>query len=144
MLGAMDIDQALGAVRGTKHSVLATIRRDGRPQLSDVLHSVDDAGTIRISTTADRAKYANLRRTPWAALHVNGTDIWSYAVVEGDVTLSEVSADPHDAAVEELVELYRSLSGEHDDWDDYRAAMERDLRVLVRITPRRAGPDRRG
>jgi PPOX class probable F420-dependent enzyme len=135
MLGAMDIDQALGAVRATKHSVLATIRRDGRPQLSDVLHSVDDAGTIRISTTADRAKYANLRRTPWAALHVNGTDIWSYAVVEGDVTLSEVSADPHDAAVEELVELYRSLSGEHDDWDDYRAAMVRERRVVVRITP---------
>jgi len=103
-----------------------------------VLHAVDDAGVIRISTTADRAKYANLRRTPWAALHVDGENFWSYAVIEGDVELSEVAADPHDAATDELVEVYRALSGEHDDWDDYRASMVRDQRVVVRIRPTHA------
>lgn len=134
----MDLTTALGAARANHHSVLTTLRANGHPQLSNVLHGVDDAGTIRISTTADRAKYANLRRTPWAALHVNGPDFWTYAVIEADVTLSAVAADPHDDAADELVELYRSLSGEHDDWEDYRAAMVRDRRVVVRLTPTRA------
>ena len=134
----MDLAQAIKAARDNRESVLTTLRKDGRPQLSNVLHGVGDDGVIRISTTADRAKYANLRRTPWAALHVNGPNFWSYAVIEGDVTLSDVAADPDDAAVDELVELYRSLQGEHDDWDDYRAAMVRDRRVVVRIHPTRA------
>jgi hypothetical protein len=69
---------------------------------------------------------------------VNGETFWGYAVLEGDVTLSEVAADPHDATVEELIELYRSISGEHDDWDDYRVAMVRDRRLVVRLTPTRA------
>jgi PPOX class probable F420-dependent enzyme len=136
--GSMDIDEAVAAARANRQGVLTTIKKDGRPQLSNVLHGVDDAGVLRVSTTADRAKYANLRRTPWAAVHVNGSDFWSYAVIEGDVTLSDVAADPHDAAVDELVELYRSLSGEHDDWDDYRASMVTDRRVVVRITPTHA------
>ena len=118
--------------------MLTTIRSDGRPQLSNVLQALGDDGVVRVSTTADRAKYANLRRTPWAALHVDGGSFWSYAVVEGDVTLSAVAADPHDATVDELVELYRAFSGEHDDWEDYRAAMVRDRRVVVRLTPTRA------
>lgn len=134
----MDIDQAVIAARANRHSVLTTIKSDGRPQLSNVLHTVDDTGVLRVSTTADRAKYANLRRTPWAAVHVDGTDFWSYAVIEGDVTLSAVAADPHDSAVDELVELYRSLSGEHEDWGDYRRTMVSDRRVVVRITPTHA------
>lgn len=134
----MEIEKALQAARDRNQSVLTTIRRDGRPQLSNVLHAVGDDGLIRVSTTADRAKYANLRRTPWAAVHVDGTSFWSYAVLEGDVTLSDVAAAPDDATVEELVELYRSLSGEHDDWDDYRAAMVRDRRVVVRVRPTHA------
>ena len=138
MLDGMDLDRALGAARATNQSVLTTLRQDGRPQLSNVLHGVDAGGVIRISTTADRAKYVNLRRTPWAALHVNGDSFWSYAVLEADVELSEVATDPHDATVDELVELYRSLSGEHDDWEDYRAAMVRDRRVVVRLRPTRA------
>jgi len=131
----MDIDEALTTARHHHRSTLVTLRRDGRPQLSNVLHGVDGTGLIRISTTADRAKYANLRRTPWAALHVNGDDFWSYVVLEGDVELSEVAAAPDDPAVEELVDLYRSLSVEHEDWDDYRAAMVREQRVVVRIRP---------
>ncbi|MEP9364123.1 PPOX class F420-dependent oxidoreductase [Nocardioides sp. CN2-186] len=134
----MEIEAALGAVRANNQAVLTAIKSDGRPQLSNVVVAVGDDGVLRVSTTADRAKYANLRRTPWAAIHVNGESFWSYAVVEGDVELSEVAADPHDAAVDELVELYRALGGEHEDWDDYRAAMVRDRRVVVRITPTHA------
>lgn len=134
----MEIEQAVAAVRANSHAVLTTLRQDGRPQLSNVLVGVGDDGLLRVSTTADRAKYANLRRTPWAAVLVDGESFWSYAVVEGDVTLSEVAADPQDAATEELVALYRSLSGEHDDWDDYRAAMVRERRVVVRLSPTHA------
>jgi PPOX class probable F420-dependent enzyme len=134
----MDIDQALAVARGHHQSTLVTLKRDGRPQLSNVLHAVDDEGLVRISTTADRAKYANLRRTPWAAVHVNGDSFWSYVVIEGDVELSAVAAAPDDAAVDELVDLYRSISGEHDDWDDYRAAMVTEGRVVVRVRPTHA------
>ena len=134
----MEIEKALQAARDRNQSVLTTIKSDGKPQLSNVLHSVDADGVIRVSTTADRAKYANLRRTPWAALHVDGENFWSYAVLEGDVELSPVAAAPDDATVDELVEVYRSLQGEHDDWDDYRAAMVQERRVVVRIRPTHA------
>ena len=134
----MDLDLALRAARDRKESVLVTLRRDGRPQLSNVVHTVDEQGVLRVSTTADRAKYANLRRQPWAALHVNGENFWSYAVLECDVELSAVAVEPHDETVEELVTVYRAIGGEHDDWDDYRSAMVRDRRLVVRLTPTRA------
>jgi PPOX class probable F420-dependent enzyme len=135
----MDLDAALTAARATHQSVLTTLRRDGRPQLSNVMHAVDAEGVVRISTTADRAKFHNVVREPWAALHVNGDDFWSYAVIEAEVSVSEVAADVGDAVVAELVELYRAISGqEHPDWDGYRAAMVADRRVVVRLTPTRA------
>lgn len=134
----MEISEALGAARARKESVLVTMRGDGLPQLSNVLHAVDDAGVIRVSTTADRAKYANLRRRPWGALKVDGESFWSYVVLEGDVELSAVAAEPEDAAVTELVALYRSLAGEHEDWAAYRASMVADRRVVVRLMPTRA------
>jgi PPOX class probable F420-dependent enzyme len=135
----MDLDLALTAARANHQSVLTTIRRDGLPQLSNVLHAVDDHGVLRVSTTADRAKYHNLVRQPWAAVHIDGDSFWSYAVLEGEVTLSDVAADVDDAAVAELVELYRAISGkEHPDWDDYRRTMVADRRVVVRVTPTRA------
>jgi PPOX class probable F420-dependent enzyme len=134
----MELEKALAAAGATHQSVLTTLRQDGKPQLSNVVHAVGEDGVIRVSTTADRAKYHNLRRVPWAALKVDGESFWSYAVIEADVTLSEVAADPHDAAVDELVELYRSISGEHSDWEDYRRAMVADRRVVVRLAPRRA------
>jgi PPOX class probable F420-dependent enzyme len=134
----MEIQQALDAVRANRQAILTTIKQDGRPQLSNVLAGVGADGLIRISTTADRAKYANLRRTPWAAIHVNGDSFWSYAVLEGDVSVSEVVSTPDDAAADESVELYRALAGEHEDWDDYRAALVRDRRVVVRVSPTHA------
>jgi PPOX class probable F420-dependent enzyme len=131
----MDLERALDAARTNNRSVLATLRRDGRPQLSNVVHQLGEDGLVRISTTADRAKFHNLRRTPWASLKVDGESFWSYAVLEGDVTLSDVAASPDDAAVDELVDLYRALSGEHPDWDDYRRAMVHDRRLVIRLRP---------
>ena len=134
----METEKAVAAARATNQSVLVTLKADGKPQLSNVLHTVDDEGVVRVSITTDRAKYKNLRRTPWAALHVNGPTFWGYAVLEGDVSLSEPAGSPDDATVEELVALYRAISGEHPDWDDYRAAQVDQHRVVVRITPTRA------
>jgi PPOX class probable F420-dependent enzyme len=134
----MDLSSAVDFARTTRKSVLITIRGRGRPQLSNVLHAVSDDGVIRISITADRAKYKNLVREPWAALHVTRDDFFAYAVLEGDAELTPIAAKPDDATVGELVELYRSLEGEHDDWDAYRAAMVADRRVVVRLAPVRA------
>jgi PPOX class probable F420-dependent enzyme len=133
----MDLDTALRYARATNQSVLTTLRGNGLPQLSNVLHAVDDDGVIRISTTADRAKYANVKRRPWAALKVDGETFWSYAVLEGDAELSDVASAPDDAATDELVALYRSLSGEHADWADYRRAMVADRRAVIRVRPTR-------
>jgi PPOX class probable F420-dependent enzyme len=134
----MDLDQAIATARATHQSVLITIRGDGRPQVSNVLHYVRGDGVIVVSTTAGTAKYRNLRREPWAALKVDGSSFWSYAVLEAEATFSDVAADPHDAAVEELVDYFRAVSGEHSDWDEYRNAMVSDRRVAVRLTPTRA------
>ena len=136
--GRVEIEQALVAARANHQSVLTTLRGDGRPQLSNVLHWADETGVIRISTTADRAKYVNLTRRPWAAVKVDGESFWSYAVLEGDVELSAVASSPDDAAADELVALYRALSGEHEDWSAYRRSMVEDRRVVIRLTPTHA------
>jgi PPOX class probable F420-dependent enzyme len=134
----MELATALDFARSTRQSVLVTLRRNGRPQLSNVLHHAFDDGVIRISITADRAKYHNLQREPWAALHVTRDDFFAYAVLEGEVELAPVAATTDDATVEELVTLYRALMGEHDDWDAYRQAMVTDRRTVVRFRPDRA------
>jgi PPOX class probable F420-dependent enzyme len=134
----MELATAIEYARGNRQGVLTTIRRDGRPQISNIIYGCDDAGTIRISVTAGRAKTKNLRRDPRAALYVCGENFWAYAVLEGLADLTPVAGDPADATVEELVALYRALSGEHPDWDEYRAAMVADERLVVRIRPTNA------
>jgi PPOX class probable F420-dependent enzyme len=119
--------------------VLVTLRRDGRPQLSNVNHHYDpQQRIIRVSITDDRAKTRNLRRDPRASYHVTSPDRWSWTVAEGTAELSEVATDPHDAAVEELIDLYRAVRGEHPDWDEYRAAMVTDRRLVMRLRVERA------
>ena len=120
--------------------MLTTIKSDGRPQLSNINYHYYPAepgragsASIKISITADRAKYRNLLRDPRASLHVTAPDFWSYAVAEADAELSAVAAEPHDAAVEELIALFRDVQGEHSDWDDYRRAMVADQRVVLRL-----------
>jgi PPOX class probable F420-dependent enzyme len=134
----MELSSAVDFARVNRHSVLITIRRDGRPQLSNVLHHVSDDGVIRISITADRAKYKNLLREPWAALHVTQADFYAYAVLEGSVELTPVATRTDDATVDELVAYYRAAIGEHDDWNAYRQAMVADRRVIARFEPTRA------
>ena len=133
----MEIDDALSFIGERKQGILITQRANGRPQSSNVVYTVTD-GLVRISITADRAKYANLRRTPHASLHVNRDDFWAYAVIDGDVELSDVVTAVDDAAADELVDVYRAVAGEHPDWDDYRQALVRDRRLVVRIRPTHA------
>ncbi|WP_030378435.1 MULTISPECIES: TIGR03618 family F420-dependent PPOX class oxidoreductase [unclassified Streptomyces] len=117
-----------------KGGVLVTLKRDGRPQLSNVAHVYyPDERLLRISLTDDRAKTRNLRRDPRASYHVTTADRWAYAVAEGTADLTPVAEDPHDETVEELVRLYRDVRGEHGDWDDYRAAMVRERRLVLRL-----------
>lgn len=125
---------ALHDLVASKHQgVLVTLKRDGRPQLSNVAYVLGDDDVIRISVTADRAKTANLRRDPRASLHVTRDDFYAYAVVEGTASLLPVAEDPHDATVDALVAYYRSVAGEHDDWDEYRRAMVADRRLVVEL-----------
>jgi PPOX class probable F420-dependent enzyme len=120
------------------HGVLTTLRADGRPQLSNVSHLYDPRSRLlRVSVTDDRAKTRNLRCDPRASYHVTSVDFWQWAVAEGTATLSAVAASPDDEAVEELVELYRHIGGEHPDWAEYRAAMVADKRLVVRMVVER-------
>ncbi|THA33390.1 PPOX class F420-dependent oxidoreductase [Streptomyces sp. A1277] len=114
--------------------VLVTLSKDGRPQLSNVNHFYyPDERIVRVSVTEDRAKTRNLRRDPRASYHVTTQDRWAWTVADGTAELTGPAADPGDAVVEELVRLYRDVQGEHPDWDDYRAAMVRDRRVVLRL-----------
>lgn len=135
-----DGNDALTDLIAQRHfGVLATIKSDGRPQLSNVSYafspgaSAAEVGLIRVSITTGRAKYRNLLRDPRASLHVSAPDFWSYAVADGDAQLSPVAADPHDDTVEDLIALYRDIQGEHPDWQEFRQAMVTDQRVLLRI-----------
>jgi len=130
----MTQDTLLELLSEARGGVLVTLKRDGRPQLSNVSHHYyPDEGVVRISVTDDRAKTRNLRRDPRASYHVSSPDRWAYTVAEGTADLSPVAKDPHDDTVEELIRLYRDVGGEHPDWDDYRAAMVRDRRLVLRL-----------
>ncbi|WCO67603.1 PPOX class F420-dependent oxidoreductase [Iamia majanohamensis] len=134
----MDTTDALAYARDRQKGVLVTLKADGRPQLSNVLYAVGDDDVVRVSVTDDRAKTANARRDPRVALHVTSEDFWSYVVVEGRAELTPVAAAPDDATVDELVALYRSVQGEHDDWDEYRASMVEGGRLVLRLHPEHA------
>ena len=115
--------------------VPATIKSDGLPQLSPVTPFYErDAGVIYVSMTEGRAKTANLRRDPRAAIEVTSSDGWAWATAEGPVTLTGPGSDPNGPEVEALVDYYRSAAGEHPDWDEYRSVMVSDRRVLMVMT----------
>jgi uncharacterized protein len=127
-------DKLLAVISGNSVGVLATIKRDGRPQLSNVSYHFDPrAAAIEVSITEPRAKTRNLRRDPRASILVSSDDGWSYAVAEGTAELSPPATDQHDDTVEALIALYRNIAGEHPDWDDYRRAMVTDRRVWMRL-----------
>ena len=114
--------------------VLVTLKRDGRPQLSNVNHAYyPDERLIRVSVTESRVKTRNLLRDPRASYHVTSDDRWAWTAVDATAELSPPAADPHDATVEQLITLFRDIRGEHPDWDDYRAAMVRDRRIVLTL-----------
>jgi PPOX class probable F420-dependent enzyme len=134
----MDLTDALSFARDRRQGVLATIRANGRPQLSNILYLPGHGDTVTISVTDDRAKTVNLRRDPRASLYVVGDTFWQYVVIEAAAELSPVAADPGDDTVEALVAYYRAGQGEHPNWDEYRAAMVADRRLILTLHPERA------
>ena len=127
-------DKLLAVISGNTLGVLATIKGDGRPQLSHVSYHFDAHNlVIQVSITEPRAKTRNLRRDARASVLVSSDDGWSYAVAEGDAILTPPASTPDDDTVEALIALYRNIAGEHPDWDDYRRAMVTDRRVLLAL-----------
>jgi PPOX class probable F420-dependent enzyme len=136
----MEISQALEFLRRNHRGVLSATRSDGRPQMSPVTAGVDYQGRVVISSRETAYKVKQLRANPYAA-YCGFTDRFfgDWVQVEGPV---EIISLPE--AMEPLVEYYRAISGEHPDWDDYRAAMVADQRVIIAITPTRASPNHQG
>jgi PPOX class probable F420-dependent enzyme len=134
----MELSGALELARTRNQSVLVTMRANGRPQLSNVGHVVSDDGLIRILIPSETAKYKNLLRVPWAALHVARENFNAYVVIEADVELSSIVHETNDETVDELVAVYRVMVGEQPDWDEFRDRMVREHRVVVRLRPTHA------
>ncbi len=135
----MDLDKARDFVRSHHRAVMATRSPTGVHQ-SPVLVGVDEEGRLTVSSRETAFKTKHLRADPWTQLCVMTEGFFGeWVYVEGE---AEVVSLPE--AMEPLVEYYRGISGEPDDWNEYRAGMERERRVILRITPTKAGPDRQG
>jgi PPOX class probable F420-dependent enzyme len=136
----MDADIARDFIRKNHHAVLATYRADGSPQMSPVVADVDTDGLIVVSTRETAVKTKNLRRDARASLCVMTDGFYGpWVLVDGRAAIVSLPE-----AMDGLVEYYRRVAGEHSDWDEYRAAMERERRVLLRITLDRVGPNQSG
>lgn len=136
----MDLSEALHIVREQPHTVLATLRADGTPQMSPVLTAVDDAYKLIISTRRGAYKVRNIRRDNRVWLCILPNKFFGrWIQIDGMASIIELPE-----ALPGLEDYYRRLSGEHEDWSDYRKAMQQEQRVLLRIDPLRAGPDRTG
>jgi len=136
----MKLDQARQFLGSHHRAVIATFRADGRPQMSPVAAAVDSEGRAIVSSRETAYKVRHLRRDPRVALCVVNDKWWGeWIQVEGAATVVSLPD-----AMEPLVDYYRRVAGEHPDWDDYREAMAREQRVLIRIDLERAGPDRSG
>jgi PPOX class probable F420-dependent enzyme len=136
----MDADEARDFIRKNHRAVLATYRADGSPQMSPIAADVDPEGMVVVSSRETAMKTKNLRRDPRASVLVM-SDNWYGPWVQVDGRAAIVSLPE---AMDGLVEYYRRVAGEHENWDEYRAAMEKERRVLIRISVDRAGPDKSG
>jgi PPOX class probable F420-dependent enzyme len=127
-------DRLLALLADRHQGVVTTLKRDGRPQLSNVSYTFDpETGVIRVSITDGRAKTKNLRRDPRVSLYASAPDFRAYVVAEGEAELTPVTTSPDDATADELVEVYRAIAGEHPDWTEYRTAMIADDRLVLRV-----------
>jgi PPOX class probable F420-dependent enzyme len=133
----LDLDRAREFLRTHHRAVMATMRRDGTPQMSPVACAVAADGSVVVSSRETAVKTKNVRRDPraWLCVFPDGF-FGDWVQVEGDVTVVSLPE-----AMDGLVDYYRAVAGEHPDWDDYRAAMEREQRVLISLSLTRAGPD---
>ena len=137
----VDRDQLLAFLRTRSHAVLLTRRRDGTAQLSPVSAGVDAEGRVVVATYPQRAKTANARRDPSVSLCFLSDDFdGPWVQVDGTAEVLDVASDAAEAALDAFVEYYRSIAGEHPDWDGYRAAMVRQGKSLLRVTVDRWGP----
>ena len=130
----MEISAVMPFLEANKQGVLATHRKSGRPQLSNIVYGVLD-GVIGVSVTADRAKTKNMRRDPRATLHVSSDDFWSWVAVDTEVELGPIAAAPGDPATDALRYLYRHVNREHPDWDEFDEAMVNDRRLVALLRP---------
>jgi PPOX class probable F420-dependent enzyme len=136
----VDIAAAQEFLRTNHRAVMATFRKDGRPALSPVTVALDDEGRVLVSTRETAMKVKHLRRDPRISIAVlNDGFFGEWVSVEGT---AEIISLPE--AMDLLIDYYRKAAGEHPDWDDYRAAMTRDQRVVVRFAIDRAGPNVEG
>ena len=133
---SVSLDELLDFVRPRHRAILLTRRADGSPQASPLTCGVDDSGRIVVSTYPERAKTRNAKRDPQVSVVVLSDD-WNGPWVQVDGT-AEVIDSPD--SVEPLVEYFRNISGEHPDWDEYRAAMVKQGKSIIRVTPERWGP----
>ncbi len=134
----MDLTLAMAFVAARRQGVVVTIRQNGRPQLSNIFYVPQDDGSLHISITDTRAKTANIRRDPRVSLYVLGDNFFQWVVLECAALLTPPAADPHDDTVDQLVDYYRAGQGEHPDWEEYRAAMVADRRLILSLLPERA------
>ncbi|MEA2971670.1 MAG: hypothetical protein QOG82_128 [Actinomycetota bacterium] len=135
----MEIEKARDFIRQHHSAVLCTFRADGRPQMSPVGATIDDEGRVAISSRETAYKVKNLRRDPRVSVLVTKPNSWDWVQVDGTATTLSLPE-----AMDPLIAYYRQAAGEHPDWDDYRAAMERERRLVVLVDIERAGPDRSG
>ena len=136
----MDVAEALEFVRANHRAVMATTRADGHTAMSPIACTVDDEGKVVVSTRETAMKVKHIEREPHVAICVLNDGFYGeWAQVEGEAEIVHLPD-----AMDGLIDYYRRISGEHPDWDDYRAAMERDRRVILRVTIERAGPDIQG
>jgi len=136
----MNVDEVRSYIKDNHHAVLATMRSDGGVQMSPVAVAADEDGSLIVSTRETAMKTANLRRNPRAYLCVFPDQFFGrWVQAEGTVTIESLPE-----AMEGLIRYYRLVAGDHPDWDDYRAAMERERRVLLRLQIDRVGPSRQG
>ncbi len=130
------LSELLDFVRPRHRMVLSTFRADGSLQSSPVTGGVDQQGRLVIASYPQRAKSANIRRTPEASVVVLSDEFnGAYVQIDGDAEVIDVPD-----AVDLLVDYYRAIAGEHPDWDEYRSAMLTQGKCVIRVTPRRWGP----
>lgn len=131
----MDLDKAITWASTTHHGVLITLRKDGRPQSSDIAYTVIE-GKFCISATATRAKTINLLRDNRAVLHITSPETWSYISFDGIAEITQIAQQPEDSVCKELAKVFTAIQKkQHPNWDEFNQAMINDKRLVIRFVP---------